>query len=326
MNKTITKIRWENGGCLPTPLASIWILGKCNLGCKHCYEGRSKAQKQVLPKERVKLIMNKLAPFVNSFSFMGGEPTLHPDLPELCDYAQQLGKYTLLVSNGVAVDKSMVKSLRDKVDCVKLGMDGTTDNYHDMVRGKGAFAKTLRAWEAMTPHISTMCKFTLNAQNIENLPQIADFYQQLGAKRLILNGWLKVGRGANIWNKHFALSSRQRQTINEYVTRELKPRYNVFPISRSCSLDNGCKVMPARTFYVDSRGAVSPCIFSAGLGVGNILSPDTNVETLLMQVNKIRQAHNNLHEPHKQVQKKHEMVVMKPTTFMPELAMQACRH
>ena len=326
MNTTITqKKRWENGGCLPTPLASVWILGRCNLGCKHCYEGKSGSQKQIRSKEDIKSIMNKLAPFVNSFSFMGGEPTLHPDLPELCDYAQELEKYTLLVSNGMAFNRSLIDSLKGKVDCIKLGMDGTIASHHDMVRGRGSFIKALKTWEILAPNIPTMCKFTVNSKNLGYLPQIADFYQQLGAKRLILNGWLKVGRGANFWNRHFALSEEQRKSINDYVARELKPRYDIFPISRSCSLDNGCKDVPARTFYVDSRGSVSPCIFSAQLGIGNVLSSNVNITSLLGMVNRIRCSCDNLHESREQVRNEQEVAIL-PKSSVLELSYQACRH
>lgn len=316
-----TKVqRWESGGCLPTPLVSIWITGACNLRCKHCYESHNSDQRRHLPVEKVKLIMDRLAPHVNSISFMGGEPTLHPDLPEICAHAQELGKYTLLVSNGATITRELISKLEGKVDCVKLGMDGVTAEKHDLVRGKGSFAKAMGAWEILAPRIPTMCKFTLNNQNLVELPLISKFYQELGAKRLVLNGWLKLGTGASIWSRKFALSAEQRRQINDFVFQELKPNYHIFPISRSCSLDHGCRDFPARTFYVDSQAAVSPCIFSGHLGLGNMLAPEVDVWRLLTQVNRLRTLYDNLHEARLVPEKKAFPLVL------PELQPQVCPH
>jgi len=241
------------------------------------------------------MTMDRIAPFVNSFSFMGGEPTLHPDLPELCEYARHLGKYTLLVSNGVIFSDRLIDQLEGKVDCIKLGMDGVSAGYHDAVRGQGNFDTTMRTWLRLPQRIPTMCKFTLNALNRVQLPLIADFYQGLGAKRLVLNAWLRIGSGASIWNQKFALSMEQLREINEFIFRELKPRYHIFPVSRSCSLDNGCLETPARTYYVTSVGSVSPCIFSGELAIGNIRDPKTDVTQLLARVDRMRGTYQNLH-------------------------------
>lgn len=318
MKQTI-RPRWESGGCLPIPLASIWITGRCNLTCKHCYEHGSRKQRFDLPKESVMLIMDRLAPFVASFSFMGGEPLLHPDLPELCAHAQRLGKYTLLVSNGTTVTRELVTALEGKVDCVKLGMDGVTAARHDAVRGQGSFAKTLAAWDILAPRIPTMCKFTLNAENISELPHIAPFYQNLGARRLILNGWLEVGAGASLWHRRFALSSGQREQINRYVAEVLKPDYHRFPVSRSCSLDHGCKDVPGRTFYVTSTAALAPCIFSGQLAIGNILDPACDVGSVIKRLETIRTDHRNLHQP--------TILDSLPELLPPaSLPLAACRH
>ncbi|NTW23008.1 radical SAM protein [Candidatus Falkowbacteria bacterium] len=287
---------WEDGGCLPLPLASIWITGVCQLKCRHCYEGGGRSRRNHLPIDEIILTLDRLSPFVRSFSFMGGEPLCHPEIAEICDYAKnRLGKYTLLVSNGQAFSENLVERLRGKIDCIKLGMDGMNAEHHDAVRGEGSFDKALRSWRLLTPNIPTMCKFTVNARNMTELPRIASFYQELGAKRLILNGWLRIGNGSSIWNRQFALSPAQMSSINRFVAEELKPKYSAFPISRSCSLDNGCIDHPARTYYVNRDGAVSPCIFSGSLALGNIREPSQDTGALLSLVDRQRRHYRNLH-------------------------------
>ena len=286
-------VSWENGGCLTTPLASIWITGACPLRCKHCYESLNAGNRAHVSFGILKTIIDLIGPHVNSISFMGGEPTLHPRIVELCAYAKSLGKYVLLVSNGINITKELVAQLKGNIDCVKLGMDGVCEKTHDQIRGAGSFQKTLRAWQIMAPEIPTMCKFTLNSKNISEIEKIAPFYQNLGAKRLVLNSWLKIGTGASIWNERFALSEAQRKLANDFVVDVLKPHYSEFPVSRSCSLDEGCNLLPERTYYIDSKQKVSPCIFSGHLGIGNILTD--NVSFLLSQVNQMRNAKKSLH-------------------------------
>jgi|GEM_PF-4118473 len=282
-----TTKRWEHGGCLPLPLASIWITGACPLRCRHCYEANNPNRGHLRTADVIATI-DRLAPFIRSVSFMGGEPTLHPDIAALGAHARALGKYTLLVTSGVHATPALIERLRGAIDCVKIGMDGVTPEAHDAVRGSGSFAKAMRAWAMYPSAIPTMCKFTVNARNVIELPRVADFYRDLGAKRLVLNGWLPIGTGAEPWNRTFALTPELVGEVNRFVADTLKPRYDAFPVSRSCSLDAGCREIPARMLYVTRTGAVSPCIFSASTAIGDIRDPATDVAALLREVDALR--------------------------------------
>ncbi|MBI2482960.1 radical SAM protein [Candidatus Uhrbacteria bacterium] len=284
--QTTTK-RWEDGGCLPLPLASIWITGACPLRCRHCYEANNPFRGH-LPTSDVLRTMDRLAPYVQSISFMGGEPTIHPDIATLCAHAHTLGKYTLLVTSGVHLPERTIATLCAHIDCVKIGMDGVTPETHDAVRGAGSFAKAMQTWAALPALVPTMCKFTVNAQNVHELPQVVPFYRALGAKRVVLNGWLPIGTGAEPWNRTFALTAEHVATVNRFVHEHLKPRYHEFPVSRSCSLDAGCRDRPARMYYVTRTGAVAPCIFSAAHAIGDIRDPATDVAALLQELDTHR--------------------------------------
>lgn len=307
-----TTKRWEHGGCLPLPLASIWITGACPLRCRHCYETNNPYRGH-LPTADAIATIDRLAPFVQSISFMGGEPTLHPDIVALGAHARSLEKYTLLVTSGVNVSPALVEKLRGAVDCVKIGMDGVTPETHDAVRGEGSFAKALHAWDIYPSAIPTMCKFTVNAQNIVELPRIAAFYRNLGAKRLVLNGWLPIGTGAEPWNRMFALTPELVDKVNCFVAEELKPHYDEFPVSRSCSLDAGCYDVPARMLYVTRTGSVSPCIFSTSAAIGDIRDPATDVAALLYEVNTHRTGCRALAEREARRHRRSLVVTHQPT-------------
>ncbi len=288
---------WESGGCLPTPLASIWITSVCPLRCRHCYEGRQALNARHLPKEQVFQMIDRLTPFVHSISFMGGEPTTHPDLPEICAYAHDRGAYTLLVTNGQQLDREMVRELKGNIDCMKIGMDGVSSDTHDAVRGRGTFARALQSWDVAASVFPVMCKFTVNAMNMSQLPQLSAFCRSIGARRLVINRWTDVGAGAEARHGRFRLSADQVAEINAFVQNVLKSDYARLPVSRSCSLDHGCREQPARTYYVTSTGGVAPCIFSGHRAIGTLFDEREDVAALLARVNASRPSVDDLHVP-----------------------------
>ena len=67
------------------------ILTACNLSCRHCYINKAQHGVGTLSKKQIEKWMNL---FVDSnkktnLIFLGGEPTLHPDLPFAIKKAKQ---------------------------------------------------------------------------------------------------------------------------------------------------------------------------------------------------------------------------------------------
>jgi uncharacterized radical SAM superfamily Fe-S cluster-containing enzyme len=90
-------------------LTVVEITDRCNLTCPTCYAGSSPSYGRHRTLEEVKKMLdaavaNEREPDVVQIS--GGEPTLHPALFEILDYAKSLPiKHLMLNTNGIAIAK-----------------------------------------------------------------------------------------------------------------------------------------------------------------------------------------------------------------------------
>jgi len=90
-------------------IKQLWleITPKCNLGCVHCYADShpNRPLRESLQFEDWCSIIDEAAQMgCNRLQFIGGEPTLHPDLATLIKYSKKCGIPNLEVyTNGTAV-------------------------------------------------------------------------------------------------------------------------------------------------------------------------------------------------------------------------------
>jgi hypothetical protein len=102
------------------PHAVIESNYSCNRQCRHCY---NRFRDIVKPIEQIKYeIEQTLAKRnIETLSILGGEPTLHPDLPEIVRYIKSKNVVCQVLSNGVVFLKSNGDALLDRL--VTLGLD-----------------------------------------------------------------------------------------------------------------------------------------------------------------------------------------------------------
>ena len=133
------------------------ITSKCNLSCRHCYEGKVCKHNEWSFDEFV-VAIDKLW---NSFekwgvkgeiSLIGGEPTVHPRFYDMVEYLSQRGDvYGIsILTNGVNVDDYFIQQMKKNKCFVQVSIDGVTPEMHDYIRGKGNYEKTIRNVKRMS--------------------------------------------------------------------------------------------------------------------------------------------------------------------------------
>lgn len=89
----------------------LWleITGRCQLSCSHCYadSGPIGTHGAMTTEDWRRVIDQAAALGVNMVQFIGGEPTLHPDLPVLIDHSLTAGVRVEVFSNLVHVPPSL---------------------------------------------------------------------------------------------------------------------------------------------------------------------------------------------------------------------------
>ena len=121
-------------------MAMVEITNRCNMACPICFSGSHHGAEDVTLAEirvRIQNLLNIGGPIPLQIS--GGEPTLHPELPEVIRYAKKMGFRNIeLISNGLRLcrEQGYLSSL---VDCgltsVYLQFDGVSPNTYRQLRG-----------------------------------------------------------------------------------------------------------------------------------------------------------------------------------------------
>lgn len=113
------------------------ITNRCNYSCNFCF-AQNLGKNEVSFEEGL-LILNKLSEAgIKKINFAGGEPLLHPRLPEYCEKAKSLGMTVAITTNGSRLNREMIRCLAENVDWIALSVDSCLDTVEAaMGRGRG---------------------------------------------------------------------------------------------------------------------------------------------------------------------------------------------
>jgi MoaA/NifB/PqqE/SkfB family radical SAM enzyme len=160
------------------PLQSVvFISDKFNLACKHCCVYNSK-DPRVNTYEEVKADLeycyNQGSRFID---FEGGEPFLWKDesnpndvkdINSLFRLAREIGFYSVTVTTNAQINFDHCEA-----DSIWVSLDGLAE-YHDQIRGAGAFDKLLRNIQS-NPHPHLCVNMVVNSLNYQSVEETIEF-------------------------------------------------------------------------------------------------------------------------------------------------------
>ncbi len=122
----------------------IEITGQCNLRCRHCTGARTRRAHVTLATVK-KIVDDAQRNNVTAIRFTGGEPLLHPDLPQMLAYAKQQKMYVLLNTNATLVTPSWLSIFSRHIDNILVSLQGC-DSASDrgLTRTSLPFSKKIR--------------------------------------------------------------------------------------------------------------------------------------------------------------------------------------
>jgi len=166
------------------------ILTQCNLTCRHCYINPAQHGNAILP---IETITAWLDVFVRKTShanlvLLGGEPTLHPQLPEIVKVAQRMGYKSITIdTNGYLFHDVLNKISPDDLDFLSFSLDGATPQTNDHIRGEGCFVHcTAGIEQAVGRGFHTSLIFTVSRQNIHELHLMPALLHRLKVERFFI--------------------------------------------------------------------------------------------------------------------------------------------
>ena len=176
------------------------ILTQCNLACRHCYINPEQHGTQALGLDTIKAWLEPFAARSRKANviFLGGEPTLHPDLAPAIRYARELGYASVTVdTNGYLFHDILAKVTPAEVDYFSFSLDGATAATNDPLRGDGSWKQCVHGIEqAVARGFATSLIFTVNRANAGELEKMPALLQQLGVRRFFIQVIGLRGRSA----------------------------------------------------------------------------------------------------------------------------------
>ena len=266
----------------------IWysITSNCNLHCPYCYATNSQGHVKRIPdfplKHSIKILNRLKDNNVKEIVISGGEPLLNHHCFEIIKYAKTITEVSL-ISNGQLISREVARQLKSLgLKTIAVSIDGTTEETHDRMRGKGTFKKALAAIHNLKEagvkkvHICA----TTTKLNLHELVQFPSFADKLGVT-FNYSFFMPVGRGA-VNQKDLCFSCEeylhfmdnvQGVMIQKYQDSEMQSalelsekKLKVPPIKNICGLG-------ASTLAIEANGDVVPCHLFLGkdLIMGNLL-------------------------------------------------------
>lgn len=226
---------------MPT-VSFVWleITGRCQLSCRHCYadSGPAGTHGGMIAADWRRVIDQAATLGVRTVQFIGGEPTLHPELPALVDHALAAGVEVEVFSNLVHV------SLRLWETFGRPGVRLACSYYSDLPAQHAAVTGTAGSYARTRANIAEAVRRAIPLRvgvvdlgGGQHAEQAMAELRALGVAEIGYDRLRQVGRGV----------------------RDQAP-----------SVDQLCGHCASGVLAVSPSGEVWPCVFSRWLPVGNV--------------------------------------------------------
>lgn len=186
------------------PIIISWnVTKKCNLFCDHCYResGKEQDKGELSTQEGKKLIDQIAQAGFKILILSGGEPLTRLDIEDLATYAKQQGLRPVLGTNGTLLTREKAWSLKYAgISGAAVSIDYLHEEEHDAFRKvKGSFKKAMEGIKhCLEAGIRVQINTTVTKKNKDQLMQITDLAQQIGARAHHPFFLVEVGRGKEL--------------------------------------------------------------------------------------------------------------------------------
>ncbi len=186
------------------PYLISWNLTRrCDLRCRHCYIDASRAMPGELSTVEALRVLDEIAELnpETMLILTGGEPLMREDLDAIVARASALGMTVVLGTNATALTFDRADKLAQRgLAAVGISLDSLLPSRHDDFRGRQG------AWQAAVAGIASarragldvQIQMTLTRDNLKELPQMAGFVQEAGARVLSVFFLVCTGRGQDL--------------------------------------------------------------------------------------------------------------------------------
>lgn len=241
------------------------ILTGCNLACRHCYINPEQHGKGMVSRETMRTWLELFLDRdkETNLIFLGGEPTLHPDLAEGITYARQLGYHSVTVDTNGYLFHDLLDRISPRDAVLSFSLDGPTPEVNDPIRGEGVFAvcsSNLKRAVAMGFTVSVI--YTVSRLNLEHLKEMPRLLADWGVHRFFIQVIGIRGKSAAGSGDELQLSPEEWLAIVPTVAKDAA-RLGLYVIYPKVFLEEGeefaCAGRIAENYFIFPNGRVYCC-------------------------------------------------------------------
>ncbi|WP_046469714.1 radical SAM/SPASM domain-containing protein [Allosalinactinospora lopnorensis] len=222
-------------------LDTLWLdlTRKCQLACTHCYNdsGPNGEHGTMTRNDWFRVIYDAAALRVSRLQIIGGEPTTHPDFAELVDHALNRWLTVEVFSNLVHVSPKCWELFQRKGVSLATSYYSDDANQHNAMTNRRSHGRT-RANIAKAVKLGIPLRVgIIAADDGQRVDEAWRDLESLGVTRIHVDHVRPFGRGSH---------------------------------GEEPDASHLCGQCGAGKASIDPHGAVSPCVFSTWLSVGNV--------------------------------------------------------
>lgn len=242
------------------------ILTNCNLKCEHCYINKEQHGENILPFETIESWLQIFAEKNKDTNvvFLGGEPTLHPDLPLAIKKAKSLVYNSITVdTNGYLFHDILSKVDPHVLDYFSFSLDGATRKTNDMIRGKGSYDTCVAGIrKAIDKGFAASLIYTVSKKNSHELDKIAPLLKELGISRFFIQ---VIGiRGQSAENRYEKLQVSRNEWLKTIpVVADKVAKLGITVTYPKVFLNEDepfeCAGLVAKNYFIFPNGRVYQC-------------------------------------------------------------------
>jgi len=148
-------------------LLHYYITNRCNSRCRFCSIWSESPKHDALPDDVFRNIAAAKKQGCRFVDFTGGEPLLHPNLPDFLVAAKKCGLTTSVTTNCLLF-KKRVHELAGKIDLLHFSLDADNAPQHNDIRGSESFDAVVESIDsALNHHLVPDLLFTYTDYNID---------------------------------------------------------------------------------------------------------------------------------------------------------------
>lgn len=231
------------------------LLSACNARCRYCFARFPETPKRLSFGDAIEVIRRVRLAGGEKMNFVGGEPTLHPDIERLVLATKEMGFITSIVSNGARLNRLLTSPGGDALDWIGLSVDSATDDGNKLI-GRGGHGYTAQIVDharlARSKGAAVKLNTVVTRQNAHE--DMSDFVRAIGPERWKVFQVLRVvGQNENSI-EDLLVDAREFQN---FVTRHNALADDGIPViaeDNEAMTDSYAMIDPLGRFFGNSNG------------------------------------------------------------------------